>query len=190
MMQAVICFVDKVVNTQSKEMITMPAGKQSVIVAVYPDTMEGLKELDALQSAAKELNMTCQQILLEKLDFGETAVLDQLYIADIAVADISEVSYQPVLSYHLGLRENFDMKQNIVIFIDQDVPKSGIGRRGSLFPTSGVTMAPSVSVCVCVYVCVCVCVYVCVSVCACVCVCVCKCLCVYVCVSVCVCVCV
>ena len=42
-------------------------------------------------------------------------------------------------------------------FIDQDVPKSGIGRRGSLFPTSGVTMAPSVSVCVCVCVCVCAC---------------------------------
>ena len=50
-------------------------------------------------------------------------------------------------------------------FIDQDVPKSGIGRRGSLFPTSGVTMAPSVCVCVCV--CVCMCVHVCMHVCEC-----------------------
>ena len=99
----------------------MPVGKQSVIVAVYPDTMEGLKGLDALQSASKELGITCHRIMFEKLDFGETAVLDQFYSADIAVADISEVSYQAVLSYHLGLRENFDMKQNIVTFIDQDV---------------------------------------------------------------------
>ena len=126
--------------------------------------------------------MTCQRILFEKLDFGETVVLDQLYSADIAVADISEVSYQPVLSYHLGLRENFDMKQNIVTFIDQDVPKSGIGRRGSLFPTSGVTMAPSVCVCVCVCVCMCVCACGgCVCVCVCVCVRVSLCVCVYVC---------
>ena len=147
----------------------MPVGKQSVIVAVYPDTMEGLKGLDALQSSAKELGMTCQRIMFEKLDFGETAVLDQFYSADIAVADISEVSYQAVLSYHLGLRENFDMKQNIVTFIDQDVPKSGLGRRGSLHPTAGT--APSVSVyvlCVCMCVCVCVCVCVCMRACMCV----------------------
>ena len=108
--------------------------------------MEGLKGLDALQSAAKELGITCHRIMFEKLDFGETAVLDQFYSPDIAVADISEVSYQAVLSYHLGLRENFDMKQNIVTFIDhQDVPKCGLGRRSSLHPTAGI--APSVSVC-------------------------------------------
>ena len=133
--------------------------------------MEGLKGLDALQSAAKELGITCQHIMFEKLDFGETAVLDQFYSADIVVADISEVSYQAVLSYHLGLRENFDMKQNIVTFIDQDLPKSGLGRRGSLHPTAGT--APSVSVCVCVRACVrvCVCVHTCVSICTWVCVC-------------------
>ena len=44
MMQAVILVIDKVVNTWSKETITMPVGKQSVIVAVYPDTMEGLRD--------------------------------------------------------------------------------------------------------------------------------------------------
>ena len=121
----------------------MPVGKQSIIVAVFPDTMEGLKGLDALQSAAKELGMTCRRILFEKLDFGETSVLDQFYSADVAVTDITEVSYQAVLSYHLGLRENFDMKQNMVTYIDQDTPKSGLGRRGSMLPTA-VTM-PSVS---------------------------------------------
>ena len=130
----------------------MPVGKQSIIVAVYPDTMEGLKGLDALQSAAKELGMTCQRILFEKLDFGETSVLDQFYSADVAVADITEMSYQAVLSYHLGLRENFDMKQNMVTYIDQDTPKSGLGRRGSLLPTA--STIPSVSMCVSVCVCV------------------------------------
>ena len=153
----------------------MPVGKQSVIVAVYPDTMEGLKGLNALQSATKargpplkiirtkELGITCQRIMFEKLDFGETAVLDQFYSADIVVADISEVSYQAVLSYHLGLRENFDMKQNIVTFFDQDLPKSGLSRRGSLHPTAGT--APSVSVRVCACVRVYICVYMCMGLC-------------------------
>ena len=71
-------------------------------------------------------------------------MLDQFYSADVAVADITEVSYQAVFSYHLGLRENFDTKQNIVTFIDQDFPKSGLGHRGSVHP--GVGTVPSVSV--------------------------------------------
>ena len=146
--------VPTVCSAQATSYYTMPVGKQSVIIAVYPDTMDGTgcstiffpragwtalayhpqlqsaaKELGMtcqripqLQSAAKELGMTCQRILFEKLDFGETSVLDQFYSADVAVADITEVSYQAVLSYHLGLRENFDMKQNMVTYIDQDTP--------------------------------------------------------------------
>ena len=47
------------------------------------------------------------------------------------------------------------MKQNIVTFFDQDLPKSGLSRRGSLHPTAGT--APSVSVrvrvCACIHMC-------------------------------------
>ena len=101
----------------------------------------------------RNLGITCQRILFEKLDFGETSVLEKFYSADVAVADITEVSYQAVLSYHLGLRENFDMKQNMVTYIGQDTPKSGLGRRENL-PTA--STIPSVCVCVCVCLCLCV----------------------------------
>ena len=56
----------------------MQVGKQSVIVVVYPNTMDGLKGLDALQSAAKELNMTCQWILFEKLDLIDMHRLEEV----------------------------------------------------------------------------------------------------------------
>lgn len=78
----------------------------------------------AYEEIAKACNSnigtTTTIIPFKKLDFGETNYIDQFYSADLAVIDLSIQDQQNSLIYHLGVRESFGMKQNILIFNDID----------------------------------------------------------------------
>ncbi|XP_025424577.1 mitogen-activated protein kinase kinase kinase 15 isoform X4 [Sipha flava] len=78
------------------------------------------RALEEVKQASMMVNANLFIVSFEKLDFGETVELDTFYNADIAIVDLSIQFQQSSLFYHLGLRESFGMKQNIMLFNDLD----------------------------------------------------------------------
>ncbi|KAM9172811.1 mitogen-activated protein kinase kinase kinase 15 isoform 1-T1 [Pangshura tecta] len=107
-----------------------PAPRQRSLRAVYvlndgPKAAAGARspEAGALQCLVRACEAQGAQLAtvnFGELDFGETAVLDAFYDADVAVVDMSDVSRQPSLFYHLGVRESFDMANNVILYHDTD----------------------------------------------------------------------
>ena len=94
--------------------------QKQTVAAVFPDTKDGNKAFNVLEAAATELkSITVDRIPFERLDFGETEILDRFYGANAAVVDVTERSYQAAMFYQLGLRESFGMKHNVVTCVDQ-----------------------------------------------------------------------
>ncbi|XP_074850086.1 mitogen-activated protein kinase kinase kinase 15 isoform X2 [Carettochelys insculpta] len=108
-----------------------PGPRQRSLRAVYvlndsPKAAAGARspEAGALQCLVRACEAQGAQLTsvnFGELDFGETAVLDAFYDADVAVVDMSDVSRQPSLFYHLGVRESFDMANNVILYHDTDV---------------------------------------------------------------------
>nr|XP_033804125.1 mitogen-activated protein kinase kinase kinase 15 isoform X1 [Geotrypetes seraphini] len=83
----------------------------------------GSPEAGALQCLLRACEAEAAQLSslnFGELDFGETAVLDSFYDADVAVVDMSDLGRQPSLFYHLGVRESFDMANNVILYHDTD----------------------------------------------------------------------
>ena len=94
------------------------------VVSVFPRNQESFKaELD-LVAVCKTVEAVHEQISFHRLDFGELSALDLFYSADIVVVDASQVKEQATLFYHLGIRESFGMKDNLVVVYDEDDSKT------------------------------------------------------------------
>ena len=92
-----------------------PSRQAQTVLAVFPESRSGNRAYEALESAVRDMKHTrLERLTFEKLDYGETASLDRFYAASVAVVDVSERTMQAAMFYHLGLRENFGMKNNVV----------------------------------------------------------------------------
>ncbi|KAL4649085.1 mitogen-activated protein kinase kinase kinase 5 isoform X1 [Arapaima gigas] len=76
--------------------------------------------LQCLRDACDSAGCKLVTVHFGKLDFGETAVLDHFYNADIAVVEMTDAFRQPSLFYHLGVRESFSMANNIILYCDSN----------------------------------------------------------------------
>ncbi|CAG9769222.1 unnamed protein product [Ceutorhynchus assimilis] len=111
-------------DTSAHTSVTMTKPHMEVVCIIDICQNENLAQR---KKAFEEVKMACIQvganvshIQFEKLDFGEANVVSSFYNADVIIIDISLPMQQSTLIYHLGVRESFNMKQNILIYNDID----------------------------------------------------------------------
>ena len=103
------------------------------VVSVFPRNEASFKAVLDLVSVCKSIEAQLEQISFHRLDFGELSALDQFYTADIVIVDASQVKEQATLFYHLGIRESFGMKDNVVVVNDEDHAKTSSIQVDKLF---------------------------------------------------------
>lgn len=71
--------------------------------------------LECIRMVSKEMEANLVLVRYEDLNSSQPLALDSFYDADAAILDISIEEQRNVLFYHLGVRESFSMKQNILV---------------------------------------------------------------------------
>lgn len=101
-----------------------PSRQRINIVIVADQETESLT-LYHRQAALECVKMVCDEmeanlvlVQYNELNSSVSSALDSFYDADAAIIDISIIDQRNVLYYHLGVRESFSMKQNILIVAD------------------------------------------------------------------------
>ncbi|ETN67846.1 mitogen activated protein kinase kinase kinase 5, mapkkk5, mekk5 [Anopheles darlingi] len=74
--------------------------------------------LEEVRQACVQVGANLQLLLFEVLDYGDLKTLEAFYNADVVVVDLSVQTQQSTLCYQLGVRESFEMNENIVIYND------------------------------------------------------------------------
>ncbi|XP_050097866.1 mitogen-activated protein kinase kinase kinase 15 isoform X2 [Anopheles aquasalis] len=74
--------------------------------------------LEEVRQACSQAGANLQLLLFEVLDYGDLKTLEAFYNADVVVVDLSVQTQQSTLCYQLGVRESFEMNENIVIYND------------------------------------------------------------------------
>ena len=72
--------------------------------------------MEEIHKSCAATSATLHLISFQKLDFGEVTMVDIFSSADVAIIDLSVPEQQWSLLYYLGIRENFDMRQNVLLF--------------------------------------------------------------------------
>ena len=63
--------------------------QKQTVAAIFPEAKDGNKPFNVLEAAPTELkSITVDRIPFERLDFGETEILDRFYGANAAVVDV------------------------------------------------------------------------------------------------------
>ncbi|XP_053677886.1 mitogen-activated protein kinase kinase kinase 15 [Anopheles nili] len=74
--------------------------------------------LEEVRQACFHVGANLQLLQFEVLDYGDLNTLEYFYNADVVVVDLSIQTQQSTLCYQLGVRESFEMNENIVIYND------------------------------------------------------------------------
>ncbi|KAL0984746.1 hypothetical protein UPYG_G00146320 [Umbra pygmaea] len=109
-------------STTNKHIISPRSRTRAVNVAYIvtedasrPQTEENLS-LKCLNEACADAQAVFKTIPFDRISLGTTDILDIFYNADVAVVEMSDTFCQQSLFYHLGVRESFNMTNNIILY--------------------------------------------------------------------------